>query len=56
MDAFDIAPDVLRLVARVCLFLGLALVGAAASYFVEATDREQAADAARVLRRARRLK
>jgi hypothetical protein len=46
--------NALRLLARVCLFAGFALVGAAVSYFVEATEREAAA-AGRLLRRAREI-
>jgi hypothetical protein len=54
MNAFDAdahALALLRLAAHLLIFLALAVAGAAVSWFAEATEREAAADAMRLLRR-----
>jgi hypothetical protein len=44
-DSFDIDTlATLRLAAHWCVFLVFAVAGAAASYFVEATERERGTD------------
>jgi hypothetical protein len=54
MNVFDAdahALALLRLAAHWFVFIAFAVAGAAVSYFVDATEREAAADAMRLLRR-----